>query len=744
MIKDFIPRLYQQTIFATCASRNSLVVLPTGLGKTNIFLMTAAQRLKEYPKSKVLLIGPTRPLIDQYFRVFQKHFEIDEKDMCILTGMVKPEKRAELWENSKIVFSTPQGLENDIISGRITFKDVSLLGVDEAHRAVGDYSYVWIAKQYQKTARYPRIIAMTASPGSDLESITEVCGNLSIEDIEIRTYEDEDVKPYIQEIDVQWIKVDLTPELVKIQKFLKDCYLSKIEEAKKYGQIFIKGRLLTRTDILSLQAKMHGEIAKGNKDFSILKTISLLAEAMKVAHALELLESQGIKPLQKYLSKIETDAKTSKVKAVQNLMADSNFKSAIFLVKGLKDTEHPKLTKLRELVIKEKAKTEDIKLIIFTQYRDSAKDITDMIEKIEGMSARVFVGQSKKNGTGISQKEQIKLIDEFKEGIFNTIVMTSVGEEGLDIPKVDMVIFYEPVPSEIRHIQRRGRTGRQDKGNVFILMTKGTRDESYRWASHAKEKRMYSTLREIKKKIGGVLGDKNQKTLDKFDSPPSLLTENSYEEKTIIYIDHREKSSGVVKSLLELGMEVKLEKLDNADYILSERVGIEYKTVEDFVNSLVDGRLLEQIKGLKKNFERPIVIVEGTHDIYSVRKVHPNAIRGMLAMILVSYGIPILYTKTTAETAGIMHSIAKREQVGSGKIFSPHSSKKTSNDKETQEYIVSSLPDVGPTLAKELLEKFGTIKKVINAKEDKLKKVAKIGEKKAKKIFDIINKEYEK
>jgi len=102
MIKNFEPRLYQQTILATAAEKNTLVVLPTGMGKTNIFLMLAAQRLKQFPNSKILFIGPTKPLIDQYMSVFKEHFEIGENEMSIFTGMVAPEKRAELWKSAKL------------------------------------------------------------------------------------------------------------------------------------------------------------------------------------------------------------------------------------------------------------------------------------------------------------------------------------------------------------------------------------------------------------------------------------------------------------------------------------------------------------------------------------------------------------------------------------------------------------------------------------------------------------------
>jgi len=253
MIKNFTPRLYQETILASLVKYNTLVVLPTGLGKTNIFLMIAAQRLKQYPDSKILLIGPTRPLIDQYFEVFKKHFEIDENQMAILTGFVKPENRVRFWENAKIIFSTPQGLENDIISGKISLENVSLIGFDEAHRAVGNYSYVWIGKKYYNEARFPRIVGMTASPGSDLEKITEVCNNLMIEEIEVRTEFDSDVRPYIQEIKIDYVEVDLPEKLLDIRKNLLLCIKSKLDGIKKFGYIRTSTGI-TKSELLKLQA----------------------------------------------------------------------------------------------------------------------------------------------------------------------------------------------------------------------------------------------------------------------------------------------------------------------------------------------------------------------------------------------------------------------------------------------------------------------------------------------------------
>ncbi len=734
MIKNFEPRLYQQTILATAAEKNTLVVLPTGMGKTNIFLMLAAQRIKQYPNSKVLFIGPTKPLIDQYMSVFKEHFEIADNNMAIFTGLVSPEKRAVLWKNTKIIFSTPQGLENDIISNRINLEEVCLLGVDEAHRAVGDYAYVFIAKQFMKLSSFPRIIALTASPGSDMEKIQEVCRNLFIEDIEVRTDEDPDVKPYIQEMQVDWVKVDLPNVFNDIRKLLALFLRERFEKLKKWGILKRTDvKYVSKSDLLQLQAELRGRISQGEKDFVVWNSISLLAEVMKIYHALELLETQGINVLHKYFEKLLSESRTLKTKAIKSIMQDSNFKTALIKARILYEekVEHPKLIELQKIIDREVSQNPNAKIMIFNQYRDNALDIIEKLNKITNVKANIFVGQQKKGETGLSQKEQKQMLDDFRNGLFNVLVATSIGEEGLDIPKVDLVIFYEPVPSAIRSIQRRGRTGRQEKGRVIILMAKDTRDEAYRWVAHHKEKKMYRNLENIRKKLNLSAYEKKVIPITKF-----------MDTKTKIFADYREKGSGVIKELAENNVIVNLGMLEHADYIVSSRCGIEIKAVEDFVDSIIDGRLLNQIKNLKNNFERPIVVIEGEQNIYAVRNVHQNSILGMLATIAVSYGIPIIQTKNFKETAALLQIIAKREQDETGKDFNLHADRKPSTLKEQQEYFVSSLPGINLTLAKPLLRHFKTIKSLVNASEKELQEVEKIGPVKAKQIKDVVEGEY--
>ena len=734
-IRNFTPRLYQETIMASCAKGNCLIILPTGLGKTKTAILAAAQRLNSFPNSKILFLTVTKPLAEQIYNEVKECIDIDENKIALFTGSVAPKKREEFWKNAVVTVSTPQCIENDIINGRIMLDDVSLLIADEAHNAVKDYSYTWVAKQYHKKSKWPRVIGLTASPGSDLEKIQEVCKNLYIEEIEIRTDRDPDVKPYVYEIDIDWVKVELSNVFLEARKYLQNFLNDRLEKLKKWGILRRADlRYVSKTDLLNLQAQLRGRVSIGEKDFVLWTAISVLAEIMKVSHGLELLETQGIIPLYKYMQRMQHDAVNTKVKAVKNVVKDLNFRSAFVKISRLYEekVEHPKLIELQKIIDNEIKNNSDKKIIVFNQYRDNAVDIVNKLNKVNNINSKLFVGQLKKRDTGLTQKEQKAVLDDFREGKFNVLVATSIGEQGLDIPQVDTVIFYEPIPSAIRQIQRRGRTGRHSKGSVIVLMTKNTMDEGYRWSAHHKEKRMYRNLENLKKKLTLFLNTKEKK-----------LTSYVKEDKLKIFADHREKGSGIIKELIEQEVDLKLDSLPNADYILSSRVGVEVKTVEDFIQSIIDGRLLQQIKNLKNNFERPLLVIEGLEDIYSVRNVHANAIRGMFSAIAVDYGIPILYTKNFRDTASLLNIIAKREQDEVGRDFSLHPQKKALSIKEQQEYIVSSLPGVGSTLAKPLLKNFKSVKNVINAEKKELETVEKIGKKKAEKIKDIVDREYQ-
>jgi Fanconi anemia group M protein len=733
MLRNFEPRLYQQTILGTAVNYNTLVVLPTGLGKTAIALMLAVQRLNAIPNSKVVILAPTRPLVEQHIQTFKKYLNLDEEYFAIFTGSVTPKKRVLMWEKARVVFSTPQGFENDIISSRIDISNVSLMVFDEAHRAVGNYSYVFIAEKYHSAANFPKILALTASPGSNIDKIKEVCKNLFIENIEVRTEKDPDVSPYVKKIKIFWEEVVFPAEFKEIRNLLKKSYEEKLSKASELLETDIS-RGINKKELLNLQNELHIQINE-TKNYLLMQASSLISQAIKIQHAIELLETQGISQLKNYFERFLESVSNTKVRAVKNLAKDLNFRTAIAKTQLLYDKgfEHPKMRRVLEIMeeyIKNKA---DIKIILFTQYRDSANKIIKELDKL-GIKSKIFVGQMKKLETGLSQKEQKQIIEDFRNNNFNVLVSTSVGEEGLDIPQVDLVIFYEPIPSAIRQIQRRGRTGRQEEGVVIILYTKDTRDEAYMWAAFNKEKKMKRTLLALRNELMLKPENEKKRSVD--------LTNYIKNNSVVIIVDHREKNSRIIKELIDFGVKIELKSLEIADYVLSDRVAVEVKTTYDFLDSIIDGRLLEQIKSLKENYERPLIVIEGVEDIYSIRQVHKNAINGMITTIIVNYGIPMLWTKNSKETAEILFMIAKKEQEQKHNSFDFHS-KKPLTLKEQQEYIISSFPGIGSALSKPLLKKFGNIKNIVNASEEELKRVELIGDKKAKQIRKVLDSFYE-
>lgn len=697
-MKDFKPREYQQKIFEIAKRNNSLVVLPTGMGKTAIAAMLTENRLNNYLGSKTILLAPTKPLAEQHQKSFEEFFP--NHKVSLFTGSVSPKKREELFRKSDIIISTPQGMENDVISRRIDLREVSLITFDEAHRASGNYAYCYIAKKYYETSDHVKILALTASPGTDNETIAEICKNLYIEEIDYRNSKSEDVQEHVKPLQTKYIELELPEILIKIRDYLQKTYDTKLLQGKELGHL--KGDLsrYTKTTLLKAMTELHGQMSKGDKSFEILKTISLLSEAMKVGYAIELIETQGLTATEAYMEKLKEEALKTKVKAVKNLVKDINFRTAGILIESAKrkNIEHPKLEKLKELTLQEIQNFEQTKIIIFSQYRDTGSQIINLLKQ-QNINAKLFVGQAKKKGTGMTQKKQKEMIEAFKAGQFNVLVATSVGEEGLDIPEVDLVIFYEPVPSAIRTVQRRGRTGRQKEGKVYTLIAKNTRDEAYRWSAHHKEKRMYKTLETMKKKITPQKREPQEKLKAFEEAKPEIL------------VDYREKGSATIKALLNQGVNIKLEKLDVADYIISQDTAIEFKTIPDFVDSILDKRLLTQAKDLKQ-FKKPLIILQGEEDLYSQRKIHPNAIRGTIAALTVNFGIPIIQTKNPKDTAEYIQVLVTREQTQKINQTSLHKSKPLST-KEGMEYVASSIPGFGPVLSAPLLKKFKTLKKII-------------------------------
>ena len=396
MLVGISPRIYQETILATASTKNTIVVLPTGMGKTLIAIMLAAHRITLHPNSKVLMVTPTKPLAEQHYQTFQHH--LPQMSYSLFTGNIKPQKRAEDWNKSQIIISTPQGLENDIINKAISLNTVSLLIIDEAHRAVGNYAYVYLAKEYIKTATWPRILALTASPGEKIETLNEVCQNLGIENVELRTTTDPDVKPYLHHVEINWEFVDLPPQIIEIKVLLEECCHTKLKQIKELG--YTNTTQLHKGELIALQKHLFAEIAT-NKEPDKLSAISTLAQALKIQHGLELLETQGLTQLLTYFQRLDDESHTTKIKAVKNLVSDPLFREALTKTRicvnnGIIHPKLPKIVNLVEDIIKKKPLA---KIIIFTQFRETGTTIVNAIEN-KGIRATLFVGQAKKAKQG--------------------------------------------------------------------------------------------------------------------------------------------------------------------------------------------------------------------------------------------------------------------------------------------------------------------------------------------------------
>ena len=487
-------RAYQVNIARACLERSTLVVLPTGMGKTVIAAMVIAEVLRQRG-GRILFLAPTKPLVEQHAASMRNVLVVDR--ITLFTGeATAPEDRELLWRENKIIVSTPQVIRNDLRAERISLDDVSLIVFDEAHRAVGDYAYVDVAAAY-KDVPGRLVLGMTASPGSSAEKILEVCGNLGITAVEIRTEYDPDVVPYQHDLRIERIPVEAPDVSKEIRKLLQTVVDEQVARLKKLGFLAGKARL-TRKDLLAVGNEARARLDSGVKDGRLYGAMTAQAIAMKADHAIELAETQGLGSLRLYFGNMEKDSKT---KADVQFLKHAKVREAIQLAEAT-EVEHPKLAKTGWIVRKQFMEKPDSKIIVFAHYRQTADRITQDLARIPSVRPMRFVGQaSRGEDIGLSQKEQVDILEKFRAGEVNVLVATSIGEEGLDIPQVDLVVFYEPVPSEIRTIQRRGRTGRSAAGRVIMLVTKDTRDEAYLYSARRKERKMHVELDRLRKEL---------------------------------------------------------------------------------------------------------------------------------------------------------------------------------------------------------------------------------------------------
>lgn len=500
------PRDYQFNIVQRGLYHNTLVALPTGLGKTFIAATIMLNWFRWTQNAQIVFVAPTKPLVHQQVDACFNIVGIPRSQTVMLTGEVPPAIRAEEWGKKRVFFMTPQTLINDYKHGYADPKRIVLLVVDEAHRATGGYDYVKVVQFLRRFNTSFRVLALTATPGATVESVQKVIDGLDIARVEIRTEQSLDIREYVHTRNLEVELFDYSEEInMCLELFSKA--LKPVQD-KLVSHNAFWGRDPTMNSVFGLnQARAQWMKSEaGRKAQPGIKGMvnSIFSVLMSLAHALTLLKFHGIGPFFHKLKGFQDEP--SKGKYATQIKADEHFKKLMGTVKmwiNLPDfVGHPKLVHLETIVLNHFMDAgegtgraggrppSETRIMVFAHFRDSAEEIVRILNRHRDMvRAKVFVGQSSAKGSeGMQQKVQLAAIRDFKSGVHNVLVATSVGEEGLDIGEVDLIICYDASASPIRMLQRMGRTGRKRTGNIEVLLMRGKEENDFTKSRDSYEK----------------------------------------------------------------------------------------------------------------------------------------------------------------------------------------------------------------------------------------------------------------
>ncbi|KAK9469410.1 P-loop containing nucleoside triphosphate hydrolase protein [Lipomyces arxii] len=496
-------RDYQRNIAERALLSNVLCALPTGLGKTMIAAVVMLNWYRWTASAKIVFMAPTRPLVTQQAEACYNLVGIPRHDTAIFVGgLASPTVRDEVWRHRRVVFATPQTVENDLKRGSLDPKDVVLVVVDEAHRATGEYAYTKVIEFITRFNCSLRVLALSATPGSSVGAVQQVISNLAISNTEIRTESSEDVVDYVQTTDVEHLPADLTGEGLELLDLYCEILAPLLKELNNMSVYhvrdphYVSAFGLTNAFqlfMVSPAAQNYGLVNKARAVFAVLSSL---------AHASSLLKYHGIRPFYDYISDwhIEQTTKPGTEKPKQPgkyasmVISNSKFKQLIKradeIVAADGFVSHEKINivvaTLVEYFERQDVAAANSKVIIFCQYRSSGAEIERVLQALPSVKAHLFFGQARSKRAdgdekaekgGMPQKEQQRILDEFKAGTYNTLIATSIGEEGLDIGQVDMIICFDASSSPVRVLQRMGRTGRFRKGRIVAVLTERERNK---------------------------------------------------------------------------------------------------------------------------------------------------------------------------------------------------------------------------------------------------------------------------
>lgn len=481
-------RGYQLRSLERVLSFSSLMVMPTGFGKTAVEWMAMAEFLRN-GSEKIVLIAPTTGLVDQQRTMAIERLNIDSDRIVAYTGDTGPDKRKAIWEQATVVMATPQVIRNDAMSGVIDLATVDLLILDEAHHATGNHAYAQVGNLYQRTNPSGRVLAATASPGSTLRNINAVRTNLNAHNLDLCKRTDPLLSAYDVDMKIHTHPLDLPESLITLIAPLRTHFNEEVAHLQRQGFI-PKKEYIGSNDIERAQQSASRAIQQ--RDVRGYDAARRVADLRRMHILMNLMQTQGTKVAQAFLNRAEEEGRSGR--KTNRMLALPVVHQLRLALNDLEEL-HPKAALVDSLVVKELVEKPEGKVLIFTEYRDSVARLVSLLNVHDGVEADAFIGQSSR-GTqkGMTQKQQLAQLQRFRSGEINVLVATSVGEEGLDVPAADLVVLYEPVPSAVRAIQRRGRTARQRAGSVHVLIAKNTRDAYVHRASERQEENMHRLM----------------------------------------------------------------------------------------------------------------------------------------------------------------------------------------------------------------------------------------------------------
>ncbi|KAF2132539.1 P-loop containing nucleoside triphosphate hydrolase protein, partial [Dothidotthia symphoricarpi CBS 119687] len=496
-IRDYQFNIVQRGLF-----NNLLVALPTGLGKTFIAATIMLNWFRWTMDAQIVFVAPTKPLVSQQVGACFGIAGIPRSSTTMLTGGVSQALRAEEWKSKRVFFMTPQTLLNDLKAGYADPKNIVLLVVDEAHRATGAYAYVEVVSFLRRFNQSFRVLALTATPGADVESVQKVIDGLDISKVEIRTENSMDICSYVHQRKIEKHVFTNSSEMEMCMDLYSEALQPLVKTVTGLNAYYNPDpRSLTPYGCTQASSKWMQDAGRNANQGvkSIVRTVfSILAS---ISHGMDLLKFHGIGPFHSKMKEFKQDSEKTKSKYKKQVLDSEAFKKLMVRLDAwVTDKEfigHPKLEFLQEVILNHFANAEDgenpntqTRIMVFAHFRDSAEEIARVLKRHDPMiRPRVFVGQSTaKNSEGMNQKEQLEVIEKFKAGTYNTLIATSIGEEGLDIGEVDLIICYDSKASPIRMLQRMGRTGRKREGKIVMLQMQGKEENDANKAKDSYEK----------------------------------------------------------------------------------------------------------------------------------------------------------------------------------------------------------------------------------------------------------------